>query len=174
MTKWGNPPNMGICVACFIRDIAGALGLHRNDTTQYIRPEVIGFLLGAFITSMKGFLEALLRGNNTRKLKHHGFRFRILFPVPRLLSLGEGIPSRFERRPPCQGSQDAPAHKSPPQKGDVRRTGESDTSQLCCGVKWLPSARGSPLAVLRTSFPRRGQEATIEQRLPLPPPGERD
>ena len=29
LQKLGNPPNMGICVACFERDIAGALGLHR-------------------------------------------------------------------------------------------------------------------------------------------------
>ena len=35
----GNPPNMGICVACFERDIAGALGLHRASVVQYIRPE---------------------------------------------------------------------------------------------------------------------------------------
>lgn len=26
---WGNPANMGICVACFVRDITGALGLHK-------------------------------------------------------------------------------------------------------------------------------------------------
>ena len=51
MVNWGNPPNMGICVACFIRDIAGALGLHRAEVVQYIRPEIIGFVLGAFITS---------------------------------------------------------------------------------------------------------------------------
>ncbi len=51
MTNWGNPPNMGICVACFIRDTTGALGLHRASVVQYIRPEIIGFLLGAFITS---------------------------------------------------------------------------------------------------------------------------
>ena len=25
---FGNPKNMGICVACFIRDISGSLGLH--------------------------------------------------------------------------------------------------------------------------------------------------
>ena len=24
----GNPANMGLCIACFTRDIAGALGLH--------------------------------------------------------------------------------------------------------------------------------------------------
>lgn len=45
---FGNPPNMGICVACFERDIAGALGLHRADVVQYLRPEIIGFVLGAF------------------------------------------------------------------------------------------------------------------------------
>ena len=44
---WGNPGNMGICVACFERDIAGAIGMHRAGVVQYIRPEVIGFVLGA-------------------------------------------------------------------------------------------------------------------------------
>jgi YedE family putative selenium metabolism protein len=61
MVNWGNPPNMGICVACFIRDIAGALGLHRADVVQYIRPEIIGFILGAFITSF-AFREFRARG----------------------------------------------------------------------------------------------------------------
>ena len=45
---FGNPVNMGICVACFIRDIAGAVGLHRAAVVQYIRPEIIGFILGSF------------------------------------------------------------------------------------------------------------------------------
>ncbi len=44
---WGNPGNMGICVACFERDMAGALGLHRAGVVQYMRPEIIGFVLGA-------------------------------------------------------------------------------------------------------------------------------
>ncbi len=48
---FGNPKNMGICVACFERDIAGALGLHRVDVVQYIRPEIIGVVLGSFIIS---------------------------------------------------------------------------------------------------------------------------
>ncbi|MFC2038875.1 YedE family putative selenium transporter [Chloroflexota bacterium] len=43
----GNPGNMGICVVCFNRDIAGALGLHQADVVQYIRPEIIGFVLGS-------------------------------------------------------------------------------------------------------------------------------
>jgi len=47
LQKFGNPGNMGICVACFERDIAGALGLHRAAVVQYIRPEIIGFVLGA-------------------------------------------------------------------------------------------------------------------------------
>lgn len=49
---WGNPPNMGICVACFERDIAGAIGLHRAAVVQYIRPEIIGFVLGSFAISL--------------------------------------------------------------------------------------------------------------------------
>lgn len=48
----GNPPNMGICVACFERDIAGALGLHRADIVQYLRPEIMGFVLGAFVAAL--------------------------------------------------------------------------------------------------------------------------
>jgi len=47
LQKLGNPGNMGICVACFERDIAGALGLHRAGVVQYLRPEIIGFVLGA-------------------------------------------------------------------------------------------------------------------------------
>lgn len=48
----GNPGNMGFCIACFQRDIAGALGLHRAGVVQYIRPEIIGIVLGALIASI--------------------------------------------------------------------------------------------------------------------------
>jgi YedE family putative selenium metabolism protein len=51
LQKWGNPANMGICVACFERDIAGALGLHRAAVVQYMRPEIIGFVLGSLIAA---------------------------------------------------------------------------------------------------------------------------
>lgn len=64
MTRWGNPPNMGICVACFLRDIAGGLGLHRADVVQYIRPEIVGFILGAFISSL-AFREFRARGGSS-------------------------------------------------------------------------------------------------------------
>lgn len=52
LQRWGNPKNMGICVACFERDIAGALGLHRVAVVQYIRPEIIGFVLGSTIAAL--------------------------------------------------------------------------------------------------------------------------
>lgn len=52
LVKLGNPGNMGVCVACFTRDIAGALGLHRAAAVQYIRPEIIGMVLGATIAAV--------------------------------------------------------------------------------------------------------------------------
>ena len=52
LVHFGNPPNMGICVACFERDIAGAMGLHRASVVQYFRPEIIGFVIGAFIAAI--------------------------------------------------------------------------------------------------------------------------
>lgn len=51
LQKLGNPGNMGICVACFERDMAGALGLHRAGVVQYIRPEIVGFVIGSMIAA---------------------------------------------------------------------------------------------------------------------------
>jgi YedE family putative selenium metabolism protein len=51
LQKLGNPANMGICVACMERDIAGALGLHRADVVQYLRPEIMGFVLGSLVAA---------------------------------------------------------------------------------------------------------------------------
>ncbi len=48
----GNPANMGVCVVCFNRDIAGALGLHAAQVVQYLRPEIMGMVLGAFAAAM--------------------------------------------------------------------------------------------------------------------------
>lgn len=47
LSVWGNPENSGICVSCFIENSAGALGLHDNQNMQYLRPELIGFVLGS-------------------------------------------------------------------------------------------------------------------------------
>ena len=49
---FGNPANMGLCIACFLRDIAGAVGLHRAEVVQYIRPEISGLILGALIMAV--------------------------------------------------------------------------------------------------------------------------
>ena len=49
---FGNPANMGFCIACFLRDTAGGLGLHRAAAVQYIRPEIIGLVLGSFVMAL--------------------------------------------------------------------------------------------------------------------------
>ena len=35
LTALGNPGSMGFCIACFERDIAGAVGLHSAAKVQY-------------------------------------------------------------------------------------------------------------------------------------------
>ena len=52
LTAFGNPANMGFCIACFLRDITGALGMHGADKVQYVRPEIVGLVLGAFIMAV--------------------------------------------------------------------------------------------------------------------------
>ena len=52
LALFGNPKNMGFCIACFLRDTTGALGLHQAAPVQYIRPEIIGLILGAMALSM--------------------------------------------------------------------------------------------------------------------------
>ncbi len=47
LVYWGNPLNMGYCIACFIRDITGSMGFHQAEVVQYIRPEIIGLIIGA-------------------------------------------------------------------------------------------------------------------------------
>ena len=49
---FGNPANMAFCIACFVRDMAGSLGMHQAEVVQYARPEIIGLVLGAFIISV--------------------------------------------------------------------------------------------------------------------------
>lgn len=48
----GNPKNMAICVACFIRDSAGAMKLHTAAVVQYMRPEITGFVCGSFLIAL--------------------------------------------------------------------------------------------------------------------------
>ena len=56
LVKLGNPANMGFCIACFLRDIAGGVGMHAAGVVQYIRPEIIGLVLGLLLRA---------RGKNT-------------------------------------------------------------------------------------------------------------
>lgn len=52
LTNQGNPPNMGVCVACFLRDTTGGLKLQNAAVVQYMRPEIFGFAIGAFLTAI--------------------------------------------------------------------------------------------------------------------------
>ena len=52
LVLFGNPVNMGFCIACFLRDISGALGLHTAGAVQYILPEILGLVLGSFLMAL--------------------------------------------------------------------------------------------------------------------------
>ena len=54
LTAAGNPANMGFCISCFLRDIAGGLGLHSAEKVQYLRPEIAGLVLGAMLAALAG------------------------------------------------------------------------------------------------------------------------
>jgi YedE family putative selenium metabolism protein len=64
LVKAGNAGNYGLCIACFIRDTVGALGLHRAAVVQYIRPEVLGIVLGAFVMAVSS-KEFSVRGGSS-------------------------------------------------------------------------------------------------------------
>ena len=53
LAYFGNPANSGICVSCFLENIAGALQLHSDPRMSYIRPELIGFVLGSFFIALQ-------------------------------------------------------------------------------------------------------------------------
>jgi len=46
----GNPGNMGLCGACFLRDLGGALRLHQGPAI--LRPELVGLAVGACLWSL--------------------------------------------------------------------------------------------------------------------------
>ena len=64
LVVFGNPVNMGFCIACFLRDISGAVGMHRAAAVQYIRPEIIGLVLGSLIMAL-GKKEFAARGGSS-------------------------------------------------------------------------------------------------------------
>ena len=54
LVSQGNPGNMGLCIACFWRDITGFFvgGTTKQAGVAYIRPEIIGVILGALGASV--------------------------------------------------------------------------------------------------------------------------
>ena len=84
LVKWGNPSNMGFCAACFLRDITGALGLHRAEAVQYIRPEILGLVLGSLIAALT-FREFRTRGGSSPLVR---FLLGALIMIGALVFLG--------------------------------------------------------------------------------------
>ena len=82
LVEWGNPPNMGFCIACFLRDITGSLGLH--DKVHYLRPEPVGLVLGAFIAAF-AFGEFRSRGGSSPLVR---FLLGVFIMIGALVFLG--------------------------------------------------------------------------------------
>ncbi len=80
----GNPANMGFCIACFLRDITGGLGLHRAAVVQYLRPEIMGLVLGAFLSALI-FREFKSRGGSSVLLR---FTLGVFMMMGALVFLG--------------------------------------------------------------------------------------
>ena len=88
LTALGNPGNMGFCIACFLRDTSGALGLHSAGVVQYIRPEIIGIVLGSLIAAL-GFKEFKGRGGSSPALCTGYVRYDRRLDVP-------GLPAAYD------------------------------------------------------------------------------
>jgi YedE family putative selenium metabolism protein len=53
LVYFGNPTNSGLCVSCFLENVAGSLQLHDDIRMSYIRPELLGFVLGSFFIALQ-------------------------------------------------------------------------------------------------------------------------
>jgi YedE family putative selenium metabolism protein len=47
----GNPSATGLCASCFLVNVAGSIGLHARAAQSYLRPELLGIVLGAFFAA---------------------------------------------------------------------------------------------------------------------------
>ena len=98
LAAWGNPENSGICVSCFIENSAGALGLHDNPNMQYLRPELIGFVLGSTASALS-FREFGSRGGSS-PLSRFFMGMFIIFGCAVFYRLpNQALPSAYCRRP---------------------------------------------------------------------------
>ncbi|WP_246085497.1 YedE family putative selenium transporter [Mixta tenebrionis] len=92
----GNPANMGVCVACFLRDSAGSFNLHSASAVQYFRPEITGFVIGAFASALL-FREFSAKGGSAPVIRFTLGFFMMLgclvflgCPLRMMLRLGAG------------------------------------------------------------------------------------
>lgn len=92
----GNPRNAGICISCYLENLAGALNLHGNARMQYVRPELIGFVLGAALMAFAG-REFRSEGGSSPALRFFGGAILIVgcgvfmgCPIRMALRLGAG------------------------------------------------------------------------------------
>jgi hypothetical protein len=86
LVSQGNPGNMGLCIACFLRDITGFFtGAFTNQgAVAYIRPEIIGIILGAMGAAVVT-REFRPRGGSAPALR---FVLGFIFMVSALIFLG--------------------------------------------------------------------------------------
>jgi len=84
LSALGNPGNMGFCIACFIRDTAGAVKMHSANVVQYVRPEIVGLSIGAMITALL-FKEFKPRGGSSPMTR---FLLGMIVMVGALMFLG--------------------------------------------------------------------------------------
>jgi YedE family putative selenium metabolism protein len=80
----GNPGNMGICGACFLRDIAASLGFTRNPAPAIFRPEIVGLLVGALAWRLASRQYAARSGSHAATR----FAFGILMGFAAMVFLG--------------------------------------------------------------------------------------
>ncbi|GAB4369995.1 MAG: YedE family putative selenium transporter [Deltaproteobacteria bacterium] len=71
LTVLGNPVSTGLCASCFLVNVAGAIGLHGSATQSYLRPEILGIVLGAFFAAAAS-KEFRVRGGSSPLLRFVG------------------------------------------------------------------------------------------------------
>ncbi|MCL4078045.1 YedE family putative selenium transporter [Coriobacteriia bacterium Es71-Z0120] len=86
LVSQGNPGNMGLCIACFLRDTVGFFGGTKANmgAVAYIRPEIVGLMLGAMAASL-ATKEFRPRGGSSTPLR---FVLGFIFMTSALIFLG--------------------------------------------------------------------------------------
>lgn len=77
LTALGNPASTGLCASCFLVNVAGALHLHGKASQSYMRPELLGIVLGAFFAAAAS-REFRVRGGASPVLHFIGGAFLVL------------------------------------------------------------------------------------------------